>query len=56
VAVNSGPPSDATSLGIPKVTNVRRRQVMSPAAAFDNLLLARYYSCYHSIKSRMQLL
>jgi hypothetical protein len=35
--MNSGPPSDASSSGIPIVTNVRRRQVMSPAAPFEDL-------------------
>ena len=37
VTVNSGPPSDASSSGFPKVSNVRRRQVMSPAAPFEDL-------------------
>ena len=32
IAVNSGPPSVVTSSGMPKVTNVVRRAVMSPAA------------------------
>ena len=31
-AVNSGPPSEASSPGMPKVVNVRRRQLISPCA------------------------
>jgi hypothetical protein len=39
VAVNSGPPSDASSSGITKATNVRRKQVTSPVAPFEDLSL-----------------
>ena len=39
VAVNSGPPSDASSTGITKATNVRRKQVTSRVAPFEDLSL-----------------
>lgn len=36
VAVNSGPPSVASSSGMPKVTNVRLRQLIKPVAPSDD--------------------
>lgn len=36
VAVNSGPPSVASSSGMPKVTNVRLKQLIKPVAPSDD--------------------